>query len=90
MPPRYGVASRFILSRPTAFSDPPTQCGNPSPLMPTITPDVTGGDAPLRRRLTTREAMARPVELPLEASVQHRAVASDDEAAEHRAVDDLF
>jgi transposase len=42
--------------RPTAFSDPPTQCGDPSPLVPTITPHVTGGDAPLR--LTTREAMA--------------------------------
>jgi hypothetical protein len=57
--------------RPTAFSDPPTQGGDPSPLLRTITPHVTDGDAPRRRRLTTREAMAHPVELPLEASVQH-------------------
>jgi len=66
------------------------QCGDPSPLVRTITPHVTGGDAPLRRLLTTREAMAHPVELPLEASVQHYAAAFDDEAAQHRAVDDLF
>jgi hypothetical protein len=79
-----------VLLRPTAFSDLPTQCGDPSPLVPTITPHVTGGDAPLRRRLTTREAMAHPVELPLEASVPHRAAAIDDEATEHRAADDLF
>ena len=42
--------------------------------MRTIPPHITGGNAPLRRRLTTREAMAHPVELPLEASVQHHAV----------------
>jgi hypothetical protein len=76
--------------RPTAFSDPPTQGGDPSPLLRTITPHVTDGDAPRRRRLTTREAMAHPVELPLEASIQHPAASFDDEAAEHRAVDDLF
>jgi hypothetical protein len=32
--------------RPTAFSDPPTQCGDPSPLLRTITPHVTGGAGP--------------------------------------------
>ena len=62
--------------RPTAFSDPPTQCGDPSPLLRTITPHVTDGDAPRRRRLTTREAMAHPVELPLEASVQPATLAN--------------
>ena len=35
----------------------------PSPLVSTIAPHLTGGNAPLRRRLTTREAMAHPVEL---------------------------
>jgi len=55
-------------------SDPPT-VRRPSPLVPAITPHVTGGYAPLRRLLTTREAMAHPVELPLEASVQHHAAA---------------
>jgi len=42
---------------------------------------VIGGDAPLRCRLTIREAMAYPVELPLEASVQHRAAASTSTAS---------
>jgi hypothetical protein len=65
-------ALKDVGLRPTAFSDPPTQCGDPSPLGRTITPHITGGNAPLRRRLTTREAMAHPVELPLDASVQER------------------
>lgn len=55
-----------------------------------ITPHITGGDALLRRLLATLEPMAHPVELRLEASVQHHAAAFDDETAQHRAVDDLF
>jgi hypothetical protein len=48
-------ALKDVGLRPTAFSDPPTQCGDPSPLVRAITPHVTGGNAPLRRRLTTRD-----------------------------------
>jgi hypothetical protein len=64
--------------------------GRGSSLLRSFTPRVIGGEGAAARRLTTREAMAHPVELPLEASFQYHATAFDDEAAEHRAVDDLF
>jgi hypothetical protein len=51
-------ALKDVGLRPTAFPDPPKQCRDPSPLVRTITPHVTGGNAPLRRRLTTRGAIA--------------------------------